>query len=363
MKLLCCSHSSWLGGAELAFVELLKCLSKRGSLAISVPTLNGDLIPMIQNEGINTIVEHQSPLWMMQDTFTLKRKLKCILRIIKGVRECIKFLRKEQPDMVIVNTISSPVPLIASKLLNIPAIVYIHENGGFGVYNFLFSEKCIFTLLGKLASKLICNSKYTYNVYSKYISSEKLSVIYQPIDITPMPRKRHDGFVVGSVGVTSPQKNFQLLLDAITAIPDVRLRIAGFNGNEHGLYLRDYVRNIGVDDRVEWLGLIDNMADFYSSIDVLVACGKHEALGRSVVEAMKCRVPVIAMRDGGYIELIGDNERGWLFEKDNVEDLRSNILKSKANEWFKILNKAEQYANILFSREIFSKEIDKLLTR
>lgn len=361
MKLLCCSHSSWLGGAELAFVELLKCLSKRGSLAISVPTLNGDLIPMIQNEGINTIVEHQWPLWMMQDTFTLKRKLKCILRIIKGVRECIKFLRKEQPDMVIVNTISSPVPLIASKLLNIPAIVYIHENGGFGVYNFLFSEKCIFTLLGKLASKLICNSKYTYNVYSKYISSEKLSVIYQPIDITPMPRKRHDGFVVGSVGVTSPQKNFQLLLDAITAIPDVRLRIAGFNGNEHGLYLRDYARNIGVDDRVEWLGLIDNMADFYSSIDVLVACGKHEALGRSVVEAMKCRVPVIAMRDGGYIELIGNNERGWLFEKDNVEDLRSNILKSKANEWSKILNKAEQHANIVFSRETFSKEIDKLL--
>ena len=178
MKYLCCSHSSWLGGAELAFVELLKCLSKHGSLTISVPTLNGDLIPMIQNEGINTIVVHQWPLWMMQDMFTLKRKLKCILRIIKGVRECIKFLRKEQPDMVIVNTISSPVPLIASKLLNIPSIVYIHENGGFGVYNFLFSEKCIFTLLGKLASKLICNSKYTYSVYSKYISLEKLSIIY-----------------------------------------------------------------------------------------------------------------------------------------------------------------------------------------
>lgn len=361
MKYLCCSHSSWLGGAELAFVELLKCLSKHSNLIISVPTLNGDLIPMIQNEGINTIVVHQWSLWMMQDTFTLKRKLKCIFRIIKGVRECIKFLRKEQPDMVIVNTISSPVPLIASKLLNIPSIVYIHENGGFGVYNFLFSEKCIFTLLGKLASKLICNSKYTYSVYSKYISSEKLSIIYQPIDITPMPRKRHDGFVVGSVGVTSPQKNFQLLLDAITAIPDVQLRIAGFNGNEHGLYLRDYARNIGVDDRVEWLGLIDNMADFYSSIDVLVACGKHEALGRSVIEAMKCKVSVIAMRDGGYIELIGDNERGWLFEKDNVEDLRSNILKSKANEWSKFLKTAEQFANIAFSEETFSKEIEKLL--
>lgn len=360
MKYLCCSHSSWLGGAELAFVELLKSLSKHGSLTISVPTLNGDLIPMIQNEGINTIVVHQWPLWMMQDMFTLKRKLKCILRIIKGVRECIKFLRKEQPDMVIVNTISSPVPLIASKLLNIPSIVYIHENGGFGVYNFLFSEKCIFTLLGKLASKLICNSKYTYSVYSNYISLEKLSIIYQPIDITPMPRKRHDGFVVGSVGVTSPQKNFQLLLDAITAIPDVRLRIAGFNGNEHGLYLRDYARNIGVDDRVEWLGLIDNMADFYSSIDVLVACGKHEALGRSVIEAMKCKVPVIAMRDGGYIELVGENERGWLFEKDNVEDMRNKIQLSMTTDWTNIFNTAEQYVNNVFTMDTFNAEINQL---
>jgi glycosyltransferase involved in cell wall biosynthesis len=186
-------------------------------------------------------------------------------------------------------------------------------------------------------------------------------VIYQPIEISPIPPKTHQGYVVGSVGITSTQKNFQLLMDAMRTIPDMQLKIAGFNNNECGAYLKEYAAKIGLGDRVEWLGVIDDMPDFYSRIDVLVACGKHEALGRSVVEAMKCRVPVIAMRDGGYIELIGNNERGWLFEKDDVEDLRSNILESKANEWSKILNKAEQHANIVFSRETFSKEIDKLL--
>lgn len=361
MKYLCCSHSSWLGGAELAFVELLKCLSERGRLTISVPMLNGDLIPMIQNEGINTIVEHQWPLWMMQDTFTLKRKLKCILRIIKGVRECIKFLRKEQPDMVIVNTISSPVPLIASKLLNIPAIVYIHENGGFGVYNFLFSEKYIYCLLGKLSTKLICNSQYTYDIYHKYINPYKLTVIYQPIEISPMSPRKHQGYVVGSVGITSTQKNFQLLMDAMRTIPDIQLKIAGFNNNECGAYLKEYATKIGLGDRVEWLGVIDDMPDFYSRIDVLVACGKQEALGRSVIEAMKCGVPVIAMRDGGYVELIGEGERGWLFEKDNVADLKNKILQSETYDWSNTLDKAEQFANIAFSEETFSKEIEKLL--
>ena len=80
-----------------------------------------------------------------------------------------------------------------------------------------------------------------------------------------------------------------------------------------------------------------------------------------MVEAMKCRVPVIAMRDGGYVELIGEGERGWLFEKDNVADLKNKILQSETYDWSNTLDKAEQFANIAFSEETFSKEIEKLL--
>lgn len=361
MKIICCSHSSWLGGAELALVELLKSLRQRGDVSVTVPVLDGPLVAKMHDIGIEQISAHSWPLWMMQDTFTLKRSIKCIIRIWKAVNECLRFMKAARPDMVVINTVSSPVPLIACKLLHIPSVVFIHENGGFGVYRFLFGEKCTFKLLGKLASKLVCNSKYTYSIYSQYIHSSKLSVIYQPINITPIPRREHEGFVVGSVGITSTQKNFQLLIDALRTILDAQLKIVGFNNNEHGAYLREYAIRIGVGDRVEWIGLTDDMPDFYSRIDVLVACGKHEALGRSVVEAMKCRVPVIAMRDGGYVELIGEDERGWLFEKDNMEDLQKKITQARTYDWTTIVHSAEEYASSIFSFESFSKEVDKSL--
>lgn len=360
MKYLCFSHSSMLGGAELAFVELVKCLSKKDEVVVSVPNLDGPLVARLKDIGIQDLIANEYSLWMQQE-FTLKRKVKCFFRILKSIKECVKMLKKKRPDMVVVNTIASPVPLIASKLLRIPSVIYIHENGGFGVFDFVFPEKCIFRLLGKLSTKLICNSQYTYDIYSKYINPYKLTVIYQPIEIYPILPKGHQGYVVGSVGITSTQKNFQLLMDAMRTIPDMQLKIAGFHNNEYGAYLKEYAVKIGLGDRVEWLGVIDDMPDFYSRIDVLVACGKHEALGRSVVEAMKCRVPVIAMRDGGYVELMGEGERGWLFEKEDLEDLKIKILQSETYDWSNTLDKAEQFANIAFSEETFSKEIDKLL--
>ena len=142
-------------------------------------------------------------------------------------------------------------------------------------------------------------------------------------------------------------------------IPDMQLKIAGFHNNECGAYLKEYATKIGLGDRVEWLGVIDDMPDFYSRIDVLVACGKHEALGRSVVEAMKCRVPVIAMRDGGYVELIGEDERGWLFEKDNMEDLQKKITQARTYDWTTIVHSAEKYVNNIFSLDTFDKTIEK----
>ena len=361
MKIICCSHTSWIGGAELAFVELLKSLNQRGNVSVTVPMMDGPLVTKLNDVGIEHISAHSWPLWMMQDTFTLKRRIKCIFRICKAVKDCLMYMKLERPDMVLINTISSPIPLIVCKLLHIPSVVYIHENGGFGVYQFLLGEKYTFRLLGKLASKLVCNSEYTYSVYSQYIPPKKLSVIYQPINITPAPQKEHGGFVVGSVGVTSPQKNFQLLIEALRTIPNAQLKIVGFNNNEYGAYLREYAVRLGMGDRVEWLGMTDNMSDFYSTIDLLVACGKHEALGRSVVEAMKCRVPIIAMRDGGYVELVGENTRGWLFNKEDVDDLRTKIIQSMTNDWLNTITSAEQYANNVFSAETFDKAIEKVI--
>ena len=70
-----------LGGAELAFVELVKCLSKKDEVVVSVPNLDGPLVARLKDIGIQDLIANEYSLWMQQE-FTLKRKVKCFFRIL-----------------------------------------------------------------------------------------------------------------------------------------------------------------------------------------------------------------------------------------------------------------------------------------
>ena len=359
MKFVCCSHTNSFGGAELAFCEMLQCLSSRGEVHVTVPDTVGDLKSHLHSVGIYHVSAHRWPMWMQTD-FTFKRRIKCFLRIWTALKEGLSFFRQERPDVVIVNTISSPVPLLVAKWLHIPTMVFVHENGGFGVYRFLFGEQLTKRLIGKVSTRVLCNSKYICNEYAKYIVPDKLIVVYQPVVIAPAAKKEHNIFTIGCVGILSPQKNFKFLLTALKGVEDVKLCVAGFDGNEYGAQMKSYCSKEGIADRVEWLGRVDDMATYYASIDMLVACGKQEALGRSVIEAMKCRVPVIVSNEGGYNELVEDGKTGFVFEADNKMAFLQTIERVRSctdTELNCITSSAYDFACRMFSKEKFLREI------
>lgn len=354
-KYICCSHTNAIGGAELAFCEMLFCLQQQGKLVVTLPKVEGKLSKHLHTIGINDIYSFNWPLWMQLD-FTFKRKLTCIYRMLKGLPACIAFLRKEKPNVVIVNTISSPIPLIAARYLGVPVVVFIHENGGFGVYQFLFGERLTKWLIGKLATRVICNSQYIFDTYHAQIPARKMAVVYQSVDITPAVKQTNEVFTIGCVGVLSPQKNYRFLLSAIAKLSDVRLRVAGFCGNEYGQEMMTLCEQLGIQERVDWLGQVADMPSFYASIDMLIACGKNEALGRSVIEAMKCCIPTLVADEGGYKELIHNGEFGFLFTNNDIESLVQGVQTIRnypTGELTEIIRKAQEYANIAFSYENF----------
>ncbi len=355
MKYICCSHTSAFGGAELALAELMQCLSNEGQVLLTMPN-QGPFRDYMQHLGVSNVKVRDWALWMQQD-FTIKRRLKCLFRLWTGFRDCLSFFRIERPNIVIVNTISSPLPLLVAKLLHIPSIVFIHEVGGFGVYRFLFGESVTKRWIGRLATHIVCNSKYTFEEYQRYIPIQKMSIIYQPINIQPIAKLQHKHYTIGCVGVLSPQKNYEFLLYAISSLPNgVHCRIAGFCGNEYGESMKRLCKQLGIADRVEWLGVVQDMSAFYASIDVLVACGKQESLGRSVIEAMKCKTIVIASNEGGYRELVSDNETGFMYKSDDEKDfLRvvTNVRHTPADLLSRIQTNAENSVQNTFSNRNF----------
>jgi glycosyltransferase involved in cell wall biosynthesis len=69
------------------------------------------------------------------------------------------------------------------------------------------------------------------------------------------------------------------------------------------------------------------MPSVFSQLDVLVHPNRGpEGLGRSVLEAMACGVPVIAVNKWGPAELIDDSLSGLLFTPMDTEQLTAHML-------------------------------------
>jgi glycosyltransferase involved in cell wall biosynthesis len=76
--------------------------------------------------------------------------------------------------------------------------------------------------------------------------------------------------------------------------------------------LEKQVNNLGLADRVRFLGWCDDVAALLAEADFLVCPSLHEPLGNVVIEAWSAGLPVIATTSDGPAALIEDEVNGLL---------------------------------------------------
>jgi glycosyltransferase involved in cell wall biosynthesis len=85
--------------------------------------------------------------------------------------------------------------------------------------------------------------------------------------------------------------------------------------------------HLGLQQEVQFLGFIGDIAKFLADIDIFVMPSLHEGLGVAVLEAMAAGKPVIASRVGGLIESVADDVTGILVPPANAAALAQAIAK------------------------------------
>ncbi|MGW3401921.1 glycosyltransferase, partial [Streptomyces zhihengii] len=100
-----------------------------------------------------------------------------------------------------------------------------------------------------------------------------------------------DVFVVGGVGRLVPGKRFDLLVEAVAALPDAVLLLAG-DGPEREA-LRALAVRLGAAGRVRLLGERADVPALLSAMDAFVSASREEAFGLAVVEALAAGLPVL----------------------------------------------------------------------
>ena len=135
--------------------------------------------------------------------------------------------------------------------------------------------------------------------------------------------------LVGMVAHLTPWKghaDFLRMARAVSLqVPGVRFLVSGgpiYETEGHAGYeesLRNQAAELGIADRVQFLGIRTDIPDILAALDVLVHCPTApEPFGRAVAEAMAAGKPVVAAREGGVPELVDDERTGLLVPTGDV---------------------------------------------
>ncbi|WP_176444729.1 N-acetyl-alpha-D-glucosaminyl L-malate synthase BshA [Paenibacillus herberti] len=92
------------------------------------------------------------------------------------------------------------------------------------------------------------------------------------------------------------------------------------------------IREMGLEDRVHFLGKQEDVAQVISLADLLLLPSEKESFGLVALEAMGCGVPTIGSTAGGIPELVSHGVTGFLSEVGDTADMARNAVRLLTNE-------------------------------
>ena len=153
-------------------------------------------------------------------------------------------------------------------------------------------------------------------------------------------RDSNNDFKIIFVGSVTDRKNPELIVKAISAIDgEISLEIIGPTPNKS--YLNKLKESIHNSQHKENILLtpftaLDELIQKYSNANLFILASKSEGLGRVVIEAQATACPVLVSSNTGAVDLIIDNETGYIFENDNLNDLKDKIKNIIDNQLYSV---------------------------
>lgn len=229
--------------------------------------------------------------------------------------------------------------------------------------------------------RIIVPSQFLKDVLIKYyeVKPTKVQVIYNSIDlndcqISPPQGVQSSGRPqIITVGRLVSHKRIDKVIRTFKKLteeyPQASLEIIG-DGPERG-NLEALSQKLQVSEQVRFLGRLTRQETLarLQRADIFVLNSVYEGLPHLVIEAMACRVPVIATNIRGTNEVVEDGETGLLVEVDNDTQLKEKIailLKDKQLRQ-RLVDKAHQSVRENFTWEknlpLLERELQGVTTK
>jgi N-acetyl-alpha-D-glucosaminyl L-malate synthase BshA len=226
-----------------------------------------------------------------------------------------------------------------------------------------------------LSDKVVCVSKQVKDyLESAGVKKEKLEIIYTGIDTDKFKpfsdynlrrefNINENTIIIGIVAVLRAAKRHIDLLEAVKEIDNVKVVIVG-NGPQE-MNIKNFIKKNNLENKVLMLGHREDIDKILPNFDIFVLPSNLEALGTALLEAQACGVPVVASRVGGIPECVSEDKTGFLFEKENVKDLREKLINLIENKNLRdeFSKNARKWIENNFSTQKMVKDTENLYKR
>ena len=99
--------------------------------------------------------------------------------------------------------------------------------------------------------------------------------------------------------------------------------------------IEEYINKKGLNEKFVFTGFLKNITNIIKQLDCLLFTSHTEGLGTSILDAMACKIPVVATRTGGIPEIVIHDNTGLLAPVKNAEALAICLQKITSDSSFR----------------------------
>lgn len=329
------SHSPHLHGSERSLLTLARLFNKEidginSILMLPVPE-NGEFATAAKNYNLDTIYTPPNPWYIYKSPYKAKEFYEFCNTIKKQIAEYICLFNKINANIVVNNTLTNFIPSVASYLLNIPIITWVHgvlDSGAIpgidpNYQKFVDIEMC------KLGNKVIYCSKWTEEYFKDYIPKEDTALIpnwtLEPSKFVPYYK---GGKTFVCLNTMEIKKGIKVLIDAANILKDLGydFKIDLYGSGPEYSNIVSQINKLGLNKYVTIKPRTVEVETVYDNCIALVQPSLYESFGRTIIEAMSHKRPVIAAYTADPEKNIKNNLSGFHVKQGNAKELAEKMI-------------------------------------
>jgi glycosyltransferase involved in cell wall biosynthesis len=218
------------------------------------------------------------------------------------------------------------LPIIVSRRVDFPV-----KDSGLSAYKYNHPQ----------VAKIICVSNAIKEVMEPSITDKaKLAVVHSGVDLEKFSAYKAEGrlrkeydipddyLIIGNVAALASHKDYPTFIRTVKRLIESGLK-AKFFAIGDGPLRKETIEAIdeaGMKEYIYLTGFRDDIVQVLPELDIFLITSETEGLGTSILDALCAKVPVVATKAGGIIEIIEHEVNGLVAEVADDKSLADHVL-------------------------------------